>query len=49
MPSIMQKMAIFEILANFETMLRAEDAEVAKKPEDRLKRIVLASLKRKQN
>ena len=41
----MQKMAIFEILANIETMLRGEDAEVAKKPEDMWKRIVSASLK----
>ena len=40
---IMLKIAIFEILANFDTMFRDEDVEIAKKTEDMLKIIVSAS------
>ena len=47
MPSIIAinnaKNAIFEILANFGTTFADEDLEIPKKPEDMLKRIVLAS------
>ena len=43
----MSKNAIFEILANFGTMFADEGLEVLKKPEDMLKRIVLASEKPK--
>ena len=39
---IMLKIAIFKILANFDTMFRVEDLDIAKKTEDMLKRIVLA-------
>ena len=39
----MAKIAIFVILAYFEHMVRDEELELAKKPEDMLKRIVLAS------
>ena len=41
--AILLKNAIFEILPNFEPTFRDEDLEVEKKPEDILKRIVLAS------
>ena len=37
------KNAIFEILANFGTMFRNEKLEIEQKPEDMLKRLVLAS------
>ena len=47
MPSIIAinnvKNAIFEILANFGTMCADEGLAVPEKPEDMLKRIVLAS------
>ena len=43
MPSIMLKIAIFEILANFDTMSTGEDIKIAKKTEDMLNRIALAS------
>ena len=43
MPSIMPKIAIFEILAKLHTMFRVEDLEIAKKTEDILKKIVSAS------
>ena len=41
--AILLKNAIFEILPNFEPIVRDEDLEAAKKPGDMLKRIVLAS------
>ena len=37
------KNAIFEILAKFGTMFRDEKLEIEQKPEDMLKRLVLAS------
>ena len=40
---ILLKIAIFEILPNFEPIVSSEDLEIAKKPEDMLKSIVLAS------
>ena len=47
MPSIIAinnaKNAIFEILANFGTMFRDEELEIEQKPEDMLKRDILAS------
>ena len=46
---ILAKIAIFVILAYFEHIVRSEELEVAKKPEDMLKIIVLASYKSKQN
>ena len=39
----MAKIAIFVILAYFEHIVRDEKLEVAKKPEDMLKIVVLAS------
>ena len=47
MPSIIAinnaKNAIFEILANFGTRFRDEELKIEQKPEDMLKRLVLAS------
>ena len=40
---ILAKIAIFVILAYFEHHVRGEELQVAKKTEDMLKRIVLAS------
>ena len=40
---ILLKMAIFDILANFEPIFSGEVMEVAKKTEDMLKTIVIAS------
>ena len=40
---ILLKIAIFDILANFELIFSGEGLEVAKKPEDMLKTIVIAS------
>ena len=45
--AILAKIAIFVILAYFEHIVRGEELEVAKKTEDMLKRIVLASQKTK--
>ena len=39
---ILLKIAIFDILANFEPIFSGEGVEVAKKPEDMLKTIVIA-------
>ena len=46
---ILVKIAIFVMLANFEHVVTGEELEVTKKPEDMLKRIVLASQNPKQN
>ena len=41
--AILAKIAIFVILAYFEHIVRDEELQVAKKPEDMLKIVVLAS------
>ena len=41
--AILLKNAIFEILPNIEPIVSGEDLEIAKKPEDMLTKIVLAS------
>ena len=46
---ILVKIAIFVILANFELIFRGEELQIAKKSEDMLKIVVLASYKSKQN
>jgi hypothetical protein len=41
--TILAKIAIFEILPNFDPIFSGEGMEMAKKPEDMLKTIVIAS------